>query len=79
MFADYQKNKVRQREAVENFHGNFIEPQIQTQTHIQHQPQSIQYNAVGQTSPSLLLPLLLAWFFCLELHIRYLRRMNDKK
>ncbi|MFE1745381.1 hypothetical protein [Coleofasciculus sp. H7-2] len=78
MFADYQKNKVRQREAVENFHGNFIEPQLQAQTQIQHQPQSIQYDTVGQISPSVLLVVLL-WFFCLGLHIRHLRRMNDKK
>ncbi|MBD1880320.1 hypothetical protein [Coleofasciculus sp. FACHB-T130] len=79
MITDSQKDKIKQREAVENFHGNFVEPQLQAKTQIQYQPQSIQYDTAGQTSPSLLLPLLLAWFFCLGLHIRHLCRMNDKK
>ncbi|MBD1921383.1 hypothetical protein H6F77_09805 [Microcoleus sp. FACHB-831] len=78
MFADYQKNKVKQREAVENLHGNFVEPQLQTPIQVQHQPQPIHYKGVVQTSPSVLLVLLL-WFFCLGLHIGYLRRMNKEK
>lgn len=78
MFADYQKNKVKQREAIENLHGNFVEPQLQTQIQVQHQSQSLQYEAVVQTSLSLLLVLLL-WFFCLGLHIGHLRRMNKEK
>ncbi len=78
MLRDYQKYKVQQREAVENLHNNFLESQLQTQIQVQHQSQSIQYETVVQTSPSVLLVLLL-WFFCLGLHIRYLRRMNNQK
>jgi hypothetical protein len=76
MFADYQKNKVKQREAVENLHGNFVEPQL---LQVQHQPQPIHYKGVVQTSPSLLLLFLLIWFFCLGLHIGHLCRMNKEK
>jgi thiol:disulfide interchange protein len=76
--TDKQKDKVQQREAVENLHDNFLEPQLQTQIQVQHQSQSIQYETVVQTSPSVLLVLLL-WFFCLGLHIRHLRRMNKEK
>ncbi len=76
MFADYQKNKVQQREAVENCFDNFVQPLLTIE--VPPQPQSqISLSAPQPAFPSLFLALCL-WFSCLAIHLRYLCRKSHR-
>lgn len=74
MFADYQKNKTQQREAVENCFDNFVQPLLTIEVPPQPQPQ-ISHSAPQPVSPSLLL-VVCFWFSFLAIHVRSCRKSD---
>ena len=74
--TDNQKQKHQQRVAVEDFHGNFVEP-LQKMV-VQPQPGLNLTPAPLQGSPSLCLLMLVLFFWCGFIHICHLHRHNSR-
>lgn len=72
MLNDEQKQKHQQREAVENFHGNFVEPHLKI---IQESVQSFSTSVPHQNYAShSLIAATLIFLIILGIHLHYLCR-----
>ena len=78
MFTSHQQNKVQQREAVENFFGNFIEPQLNISLQAQPTLPLVEHPQPQQTLDSLLIAVII-WFLCLGIHLCHLCQTKGKK